>query len=214
MQFLASHISANNQPLPSKIRLLHTSILDIYTVIELLVCCLKAILLHPHTVTLAKFAPDQGTQGHLWSEKDFITSWLRLISTSNHFIHTYLTYKKWLSHCYAVSREYGFIFIPWHRPNWRRIWELRVTCGVKWCHNVMVEADIHLRPLCTSILDINKVFESLLCCLKGIWLHPYTITPAKLAPDLGPQGHLRSNNDTITSWSRLITTSDCFLHPY
>ncbi len=31
----------------------------------------------------------------------------------------------------------------------------------KRCHNVMVEADIHLRPLHTSILDIYKVFELL-----------------------------------------------------
>jgi hypothetical protein len=72
----------------------------------------------------------------------------------------------------------------------------------------MVEADIHLRPLHTSILDINKVFESLVRCLKAIWLHPYTVTPAKLAPDLGSQGPLRSENDAITSWLRLILTSD------
>ena len=58
----------------------------------------------------------------------------------------------------------------------------------------MIETDIHLRPLHTSILDIYKVFESLVCCLKGIWLHMYTITPAKLVPDLGRQGHLRSEN--------------------
>ena len=64
----------------------------------------------------------------------------------------------------------------------------------------MVEADIHLRLLHTSILDIYKVFEALVCCLKGIiWLHPYTITLAKLAPDLGSQGHLWSENNAITS---------------
>jgi hypothetical protein len=54
----------------------------------------------------------------------------------------------------------------------------------------MVEADIHLRPLHTSLLDIYKVFEPLVCCLKGISVHPYTITPAKLAQDLGSLGHL------------------------
>jgi hypothetical protein len=57
----------------------------------------------------------------------------------------------------------------------------------KQCHSVMFEVDIHLRPLHTSILDIYKVFEPLVCCLKGIWLHPYTVTPAKSAPDLGSQ---------------------------
>ncbi len=40
-------------------------------------------------------------------------------------------------------------------------------------------------PLHISILDIYKVFEPLVCCLKGICVHPYTVTPAKLAPDLG-----------------------------
>ncbi len=84
----------------------------------------------------------------------------------------------------------------------------------KWCHNVIVEADVHLRPLHTSMVDIFKVFESLVCCLKGIWVHPYTVTLAKLAPDLGIQGHLRCGNDLITSWLRLIFTSDCFIHPY
>jgi hypothetical protein len=64
------------------------------------------------------------------------------------------------------------------------------------------------------ILDIYKVFEPLVCCLKGIWLHPYTITPAKLALDLGSQGHLWSENDATTSWLRLISTSDHFIHPY
>ena len=78
----------------------------------------------------------------------------------------------------------------------------------------MVEADINLRLLHTSILDIYKVFESLVCCLKGIWLHPYTVTPVKLAPDLGPKGHLWGEADAITSWLRLISTSDRFIHPY
>ncbi len=54
----------------------------------------------------------------------------------------------------------------------------------------MFETDIHLWPLHTSTLDIYKVFELLVCCLKGIWVHPYTVTPAKLAPDLGILGPL------------------------
>jgi hypothetical protein len=54
----------------------------------------------------------------------------------------------------------------------------------------MVDSDIHLRPLHTSIVDIDKVFEPLVCCLKGIWVHPYIVTQAKLAPDLGILGHL------------------------
>jgi hypothetical protein len=188
----------------------------------------------------------------LRSGNDATTSWLRLIFTSDHFIHPYKTYTKCLRHWYAVSGAYGCTLIPLHRPSCPQIWGFRFTWGAemmpqchvwgwyppqtasyihlrriqsvwaigmlsqghmgaplypytgqvaprfgksgsleewKWCHNIMFEADIHLRLLHTSILDIYKVFEPLVCCLKGIWLHPYTITPAKLPPDLGSQCH-------------------------
>jgi hypothetical protein len=78
----------------------------------------------------------------------------------------------------------------------------------------MFETDNHFTLLHTSILDIYKVFEILVCCLKGIWVHPYTITPAKLPPDLGIQVHLRRGNDATTPWLRLIFTSNHFIHPY
>jgi hypothetical protein len=78
----------------------------------------------------------------------------------------------------------------------------------------MVEANIHLRLIHTFILDIYKVFETLVCCLKGIWLHPYTVTLAKLPPYLGSQVRLGSGNDAITSWLRLIFTSDNFILVY
>jgi len=74
---------------------------------------------------------------------------------------------------------------------------------------------IHLRPLQTSILDIYKVFEPLVCCLKGIWVHLYTVKPAKFAPDLAFLGHLWSRNDVITSWLTLrSSTSNCFPHQH
>ncbi len=82
------------------------------------------------------------------------------------------------------------------------------------CHKVMVEADIHLQPLHTSMLVMYKVFETLVCCLNGIWLHSYTITLATLTQDFGIQVHLRSGNDATTSWLRLTFTSNCFTHPY
>jgi hypothetical protein len=78
----------------------------------------------------------------------------------------------------------------------------------------MVEADIYLRLLHASILDLHKVFASFVCCLNGVWVHPYTITLAKMAPHLGIQGHLWSENDAITTWLRLISTSDCVIHPH
>ncbi len=62
--------------------------------------------MHPYTVTPAKLAPDLGSQGHLWSKNDAIITWLRLMSTSDCFIHPYETYTKRLSNWFAVSREY------------------------------------------------------------------------------------------------------------
>jgi hypothetical protein len=53
----------------------------------------------------------------------------------------------------------------------------------------------------------------LVCCLKGVWVHPYTVTLARLALDLGIQVHLRSENDAITLCLRLILAIDHFMHP-
>jgi hypothetical protein len=52
------------------------------------------------------------------------------------------------------------------------------------------------------------------CCLKGIWVHPYTIPLAKLAPDLEILCGLWSGNDAITPWLTLASTSNCFPHTY
>ena len=78
----------------------------------------------------------------------------------------------------------------------------------------MFEADIYIRPLSTSILDVYKVFEPLECCPKGMWVHPYTVPPAMVAPDWGILSQLWSGNDAITSWLRLPFYSNCFPHPY
>ncbi len=80
-----------------------------------------------------------------------------------------------------------------------RFWDSDSLVEWKWCPYVMVEANIPLRPLHTSIFGKCKMFEPLLCCLKGMWAHPYAVTLAKLAPYLGSQGHLRNEKDAITS---------------
>ncbi len=49
----------------------------------------------------------------------------------------------------------------------------------------MFGADIYLKPLHISIVDIYKVYQSLVCCLKGMRVHPFTVTPANFALDLG-----------------------------
>ncbi len=50
--------------------------------------------------------------------------------------------------------------------------------------------------------------------IKSVWDIAYTITLAKLPPDLGIQVHLRSGNDATTSSLRLTSISNNFIHPY
>jgi hypothetical protein len=71
-----------------------------------------------------------------------------------------------------------------------RFWNIWSSGEWEWCNVIMVKANIHLGVYPTSILDIYKVFEVLVCCLKGIWLHPYFIPPAKLASDFWNSGSL------------------------
>jgi hypothetical protein len=157
------------------LRPLHTSILDIFKVIEPLVCCLKAIWLHPNTVTPAKLAPDLGRQGHLWSKNDAITSWWGWYPPQTaSYIHIRHIQSVW-----AIGMlSQGHLFAPSYRctgqigPGSGKSGSLG---GWKWCQNILVEAEIHLRLLHTSILDIYKVFEQLVCRLKEIWLHPYRL---------------------------------------
>ena len=54
----------------------------------------------------------------------------------------------------------------------------------------MVEADTPLRPLHTSLLDINKVFEPLVCFLKGNMGAPLYHCTGQVAPRFGKSGSL------------------------
>jgi hypothetical protein len=58
------------------------------------------------------------------------------------------------------------------------------------------------------------VFEPLVWCCKGIWVHTYTIPPAKFAPDLEILCCLCSENDAITSCLTMTSTSDRLPHSY
>ncbi len=80
----------------------------------------------------------------------------------------------------------------------------------------MVEVNIHLRSLHTSILVTYKVFETLVCCLNGIWLHPYTIT---LAFMVEADIHLKPLHTSILDMYKVFATLVCclkgiWLHPY
>jgi hypothetical protein len=63
----------------------------------------------------------------------------------------------------------------------------------------MVEADIHLTLLPTSMLDTYKVIEHIDMLSMGIQYYPYTVIPILLDSDFGVRGHLWSRNDAFLS---------------
>jgi hypothetical protein len=73
----------------SNLKLLPTSILDIYKEIEHIDMLSMGIQYQPYTVIPTLPGSDFGALGHLWSQNNKIMSWLRLTTTSNGFPHPY-----------------------------------------------------------------------------------------------------------------------------
>jgi hypothetical protein len=71
----------------SHLKLLPTSILDIYNVIEHIDMLSMGMQYHLYTVIPTLLGSDFGALGHLWSQNNVIMSWLRLTATSNRFPH-------------------------------------------------------------------------------------------------------------------------------
>ncbi len=155
-----------------RLRPLHTSILDIYKVFELFVCYPKGIWLHPHTVTLAKLAPYLGNQVHLRMQYHYGWGWYPPQPTS--YIHSRHIQSVWAIGMLA-QESMGAPLYSYTGQVGPRFGKSGSLVEWKWCLNIIVEANVHFRPLHASILDIYKVFELLVCCLKGIWVHPYTV---------------------------------------
>ena len=59
-----------------------------------------------------------------------------------------------LSHWNAVSRVCGCTLTPFHQQSWPQIWESGSITEWKWCHFIMVQANILFKLLPTSIFDI------------------------------------------------------------
>jgi hypothetical protein len=72
----------------SHLKLLSTSILDIYKVFDIDMLSM-GMQYQPYTVIPTRLGSDFGALGHLWSQNDVIMSWLRLTATSNFFLHPY-----------------------------------------------------------------------------------------------------------------------------
>jgi hypothetical protein len=73
----------------SHLKLLPTSILDIYKVIEHMDMLSMGIQYQPYTVIPTLLGSDFGVLGHLLSQNDVIMSWLRLTAISNYFPYPY-----------------------------------------------------------------------------------------------------------------------------
>ncbi len=73
----------------SHLKLLPTSILDMYKMIEHIDMLFIGIQYQPYTVSPTLLGSDFGALGHLQSQNDVFMSWLRLTATSNCFPHPY-----------------------------------------------------------------------------------------------------------------------------
>jgi hypothetical protein len=73
----------------SYLKLLPTSILDTYKVIESIDMLSMGIQYQLYTFIPTLLDSNFGVLGHLWSQNEVIMSWLRLTVTSNCFPHPY-----------------------------------------------------------------------------------------------------------------------------
>jgi hypothetical protein len=69
------------------LKLLPASTLDIYNVLQHIDVRSMGIKKQPSTVIPTPLGSEFGVLGHLWSQNDVITSWLRLEANSNCFPH-------------------------------------------------------------------------------------------------------------------------------
>ncbi len=73
----------------SHLKLLSTSILGIYKVIEHIDMLSMGIQYQPYTVIPTLLGSDFGVLGYLWSGNNVMMSWLRLTAISNCFPYPY-----------------------------------------------------------------------------------------------------------------------------
>jgi hypothetical protein len=121
----------------SHLKLLPTSILDIYNVFEHIDMLSIGIKQQPYTVIPTLLGSEFGVLGHLWSQNDVITSRLRLTATSNCFPHPHYTYTKCLSTLIGCPSAYSSSLTQVYPPLLSQILGFWVTCGVKMmslCH--------------------------------------------------------------------------------
>ncbi len=139
----------------SHLKLLPTSIIDIWKVFEHIDMLSTCIQYQPYTIIPTLLGSDFGVLGHLWSQNDVIMSWLRLTATSNCFPHPYWAYAKLLSTLICYPWAYSISLTQVYSHYLGQIFGFWVTCGVKmmWlCHgwgwqSPQTASDLHIRHI-------------------------------------------------------------------
>jgi hypothetical protein len=73
----------------SHLKLLPASVLEMYKVFEHIDMMSIGIWPQPYTVIPILLGSDFGVLGHMWSQNDVITSWLKLAATSICFMYPF-----------------------------------------------------------------------------------------------------------------------------
>jgi len=108
----------------------------------------------------SQVCPRFGNSGVLMEWKWCHYVWLRMISTSDRFIHTYTIY---IQSVWAIGMlSQGYICAPFYHST-GQVGPRFGTCGSlmewKWCHYVMFEAAILFKLLHASTFGTYKLFE-------------------------------------------------------
>ncbi len=130
--------------------------------------------------------------------------------------HIHLRHKQsvW-AHWYAVHGHVAVASNSYTHTTWVRLWGAGSLVESTWCHYVMVEAASHLKLLCTSILDIKKVFENIDMLSMGIQEQPKKQLYLHYLGQILDSGSLvESKWWRVMSLLRLNANSNCYLHPY
>ncbi len=147
-------------------KLLLTSILDIYKVFDQFNMLSMCIKYQPYTaIPTLLLGSDVGVLGHLWSQNDIIIiihhGWGWQPPQTISYIHIRHIQSVW-AHWYAVHKCMLAVLHSYTHPTLLKFWGSGSLVESKWCDYVMVEADSHLKLLPISILDIHKVFDTLI----------------------------------------------------
>ncbi len=172
-----------------------------------MVCCLTGIWMQHYIIIRATLAPDFEILGHVWSGNDTIAWWFRLTSNSDR-PYPYKT----CTMCLGIGMlSQGHIGTSLYRSTSQvdpRFWSFFITCGVElmqlhhgWgSHPPQTASHIHPRHI-KSVWAIGMLSHRHM----GAPLYRYT---GQFGLRFWVFCHLWSGNDAITSWLRLISTSD------